>query len=168
MENYKGEDRILFIKIDNLFIPIGCLTENSFSESVDTIETTTRENQGWTSVRPVTQSYSISFNGIQILTTTEEGDDTKASYDLLKTLKRDRVLLDWQIKGDNFFIVDFGKCFITDLSEATPVNEFITFSGTLTGYGEAFTTSADDTLLLNNGSTTTIVQDGNTNLIQVT
>jgi hypothetical protein len=168
MENYKGEDRILFIKIDNLFIPIGCLTENSFSESVDTIETTTRENQGWTSVRPVTQSYSISFNGIQILTTTEEGDDTKASYDLLKTLKRDRVLLDWQIKGDNFFIVDFGKCFITDLSEATPVNEFITFSGTLTGYGEAFSTSADDTLLLNNGSTTTIVQDGNTNLIQVT
>jgi hypothetical protein len=168
MENYKGEDRILYIKIDNLFIPIGCLTENSFSESVDTIETTTRENQGWTSVRPVTQSYSISFNGIQILTTTEEGDDTKASYDLLKTLKRDRVLLDWQIKGDNFFIVDFGKCFITDLSEATPVNEFITFSGTLTGYGKAFTTSADDTLLLNNGSTTTIVQDGNTNLIQVT
>jgi hypothetical protein len=168
MENYKGEDRILYIKIDNLFIPIGCLTENSFSESVDTIETTTRENQGWTSVRPVTQSYSISFNGIQILTTTEEGDDTKASYDLLKTLKRDRALLDWQIKGDNFFIVDFGKCFITDLSEATPVNEFITFSGTLTGYGEAFTTSADDTLLLNNGSTTTIVQDGNTNLIQVT
>jgi hypothetical protein len=168
MENYKGEDRILYIKIDNLFIPIGCLTENSFSESVDTIETTTRENQGWTSVRPVTQSYSISFNGIQILTTTEDGDDTKASYDLLKTLKRDRVLLDWQIKGDNFFIVDFGKCFITDLSEATPVNEFITFSGTLTGYGEAFTTSADDTLLLNNGSTTTIVQDGNTNLIQVT
>jgi hypothetical protein len=168
MENYKGEDRILYIKIDNLFIPIGCLTENSFSESVDTIETTTRENQGWTSVRPVTQSYSISFNGIQILTTTEEGDDTKASYDLLKTLKRDRVLLDWQIKGDNFFIVDFGKCFITDLSEATPVNEFITFNGTLTGYGEAFSTSADDTLLLNNGSTTTIVQDGNTNLIQVT
>jgi hypothetical protein len=168
MENYKGEDRILYIKIDNLFIPIGCLTENSFSESVDTIETTTRENQGWTSVRPVTQSYSISFNGIQILTTTEEGDDTKASYDLLKTLKRDRALLDWQIKGDNFFIVDFGKCFITDLSEATPVNEFITFSGTLTGYGEAFSTSADDTLLLNNGSTTTIVQDGNTNLIQVT
>ena len=79
MENYKGEDRILYIKIDNLFVPIGCLTENSFSESVDTIDTTTRENMGWTSSRPVMQSYSISFNGIQILTTTDEGDDTKAS-----------------------------------------------------------------------------------------
>ena len=168
MENYKGEDRILYIKVDDLFLPIGCLTENSFSESVDTIDTTTRENQGWTSVRPVMQSYNISFTVIQILTTTEDGDDTKASYDLLKTLKRDRVLLDWEIKGNSFPIVDYGKCFITDLSEATPVNEFITFSGTLTGYGEAFTTSSDDTLLLNNGNSTTIVQDGNNNLIQVT
>jgi TP901-1 family phage major tail protein len=168
MQNYKGEDRILYIKIEDDFIPIGCLTENSFSESVDTIETTTRENQGWTSVRPVMQSYSISFNGIQILTTTDDGDDTKASYDRLKSLKRDRVLLDWEIKGDSFPIVDYGKCYITDLSEATPVNELITFSGTLTGYGEAFTTSSDDNLLLNNGLPTTIVQDGNNNLIQVT
>lgn len=168
MENYKGEDRILYIKIDNLFIPIGCLSENSFSESVDTIDTTTRENQGWTSARPVSQSYSISFAGIQILTTTDEGDHTKASYDHLKSLKRDRVLLDWQIKGNNFPIVDYGKCYITDLSEATPVNEFITFSGTLTGYGEAFTTSSDATFLLSNGQNTTIVEDGNTNLIKVT
>jgi predicted secreted protein len=168
MENYKGEDRILYIKIEDDFIPIGCLSENSFSESVDTIDTTTRENQGWTTSRPVMQSYSISFNGIQILTTTEQGDTTKASYDLLKTLKRDRVLLDWEVKGDNFPIVDYGKCYITDLSEATPVNELITFNGTLSGYGEAFTTSSDSSLLLNNGSPTTIVEDGNTNLIKVT
>jgi TP901-1 family phage major tail protein len=168
MENYKGEDRILYIKIDDLFVPIGCLSENSFSESVDTIDTTTRENMGWTSSRPVMQSYSISFSGIQILTTTDDGDDTKASYDKLKSLKRDRVLLDWQIKGSNFPIVDYGKCFITDLSEATPVNELITFSGTLTGYGEALTTSVDSTYLLSNGQNTTIVEDGNTNLIKVT
>lgn len=168
MENYKGEERILYIKIEDVFTPIGCLNQNSFSESVDTIETTTRENQGWTSVRPVTQSYSISFDGIQILTTTDEGDTTKASYDHLKILKRDRTLLDWEIRGSGFPIVDYGQCYITDLSEATPVNELITFSGTLTGYGEAFTTSSDDTLLLNNGLPTTIVQDGNTNLIKVT
>ncbi|CAB4154027.1 Phage major tail protein TP901-1 [uncultured Caudovirales phage] len=168
MENYKGEDRILYIKIDDLFIPIGCLNQNSFSESVDTIDTTTRENLGWTSVRPVMQSYSISFDGIQILTTTDEGDTTKASYDLLKSLKRDRVLLDWQIKGNNFPIVDYGKCYITDLSEATPVNELITFAGILTGYGEAFTTSNDATFLFSNGLPTTIVEDGNTNLIKVT
>jgi TP901-1 family phage major tail protein len=168
MENYKGEDRILYIKIDDLFVPIGCLSENSFSESVDTIDTTTRENMGWTSSRPVMQSYSISFSGIQILTTTDDGDHTKASYDKLKSLKRDRVLLDWQIKGSNFPILDYGKCFITDLSEATPVNELITFSGTLTGYGEAFTTSLSTNLLLSNGQIETIVEDGNTNLIKVT
>jgi len=136
MENYKGEDRILYIKVEDVFIPIGCLNQNSFSESVDTIDTTTRENQGWTSVRPVMQSYNISFDGIQILTTTEQGDTTKASYDLLKVLKRNRTLLDWKIMGSTFPIVDYGQCYITDLSEATPVNELITFSGTLTGYGE--------------------------------
>lgn len=168
MENYKGEDRILYIKVEDVFIPIGCLNQNSFSESVDTIDTTTRENQGWTSVRPVMQSYNISFDGIQILTTTEQGDTTKASYDLLKVLKRNRTLLDWKIMGSTFPIVDYGQCYITDLSEATPVNELITFNGTLTGYGEAFTTASDDTLLLNNGYPTTIVQDGNTNLIKVT
>lgn len=168
MENYKGEDRILYIKVEDVFIPIGCLNQNSFSESVDTIDTTTRENQGWTSVRPVMQSYNIFFDGIQILTTTEQGDTTKASYDLLKVLKRNRTLLDWKIMGSSFPIVDYGQCYITDLSEATPVNELITFSGTLTGYGEAFATASDDTLLLNNGYPTTIVQDGNTNLIKVT
>lgn len=168
MENYKGEDRILYIKVEDVFIPIGCLNQNSFSESVDTIDTTTRENQGWTSVRPVMQSYNISFDGIQILTTTEQGDTTKASYDLLKVLKRNRTLLDWKITGSTFPIVDYGQCYITDLSEATPVNELITFNGTLTGYGEAFTTASDDSLLLNNGYLTTIVQDGNTNLIKVT
>jgi len=168
MENYKGEDRILYIKIDELFVPIGCLSENSFSESVDTIDTTTRENMGWTSSRPVMQSYSISFSGIQILTTTDEGDDTKASYDRLKSLKRDRVLLDWRINGNNFPILYYGYWFISDLCDATPVNELITFSGTLTGYGEAFTTSLSDNLLFNNGTITTIVEDGNTNLIKVT
>lgn len=166
MENYKGEERILYLKIDDVFVPIGCLSENSFTESVEIINTTTRENEGWTSIRPVMQSYSISFSGIQILTTTEQGDNTKASYDRLKTLKRDRVLLDWEIKGINFPIVDYGKCHLTDLSEAAVVNELITFSGTLSGYGEALMTFNDNNLLLNNGQPTTIVQDGNNNLIK--
>lgn len=166
MEHFKGEERVLCLKLDGLFIPIGCLTDNSFSESAETIDTTTRENNGWNTSRPVMQSYTISFNGLQILTTLG-GDTTKASYDRLKQLKRDRVLLDWLIKGTNFPIMDTGQCYITDLSEAAPVDEFITFSGTLTGYGKAFTEISDSQLLLNDGNATVIVEDGNTNLIQV-
>lgn len=166
MEHFKGEDRILCIKIDGLFVPIGCLTENSFSESAETIDTTTRENEGWTTSRPVYQSYSISFSGLQILTTLT-GDTTKASYDRLKHLKRDRTLLEWKIAGSEYPLIDMGKCYITDLSEAATVGEFITFSGTLTGFGET-TQTIGGILLLNNGVPTTIVEDGNTNLIQVT
>lgn len=166
MEHFKGEERILYLKLDGLFVPIGCLTDNSFSESAETIDTTTRENEGWTTSRPVYQSYSISFSGLQILTTLT-GDTTKASYDRLKHLKRDRVLLDWKISGTGLPLVDTGKCYITDLSEAATVGEFMTFSGTLTGFGET-TQTTSGILLLNNGVPTTIVEDGNTNLIQVT
>jgi hypothetical protein len=58
------------------------------------------------------------------------------SYDRLKEIKRNRQLLDWKIQGNTFPIVDYGKCYITEISEATPVDEFITFSGTLTGFGK--------------------------------
>lgn len=167
MENFKGEERIIYLKLLGVYVPIGCLTDNSFTERSETIDTTTRENNGWTSSRPVNQSYSITFNGLQIVTAVAGGDYTKASYDKLKELKRNRQLLDWKIQGANYPIVDYGKCYITDLSEAAPVNEFITFSGTLTGFGQPYMAESQ-LVVLNNGDPSVIVQDGNTNLIQVT
>lgn len=166
MEHYKGEERILYIKISGEYMPIGCLTDNSFSESSDTIDTTTRDNGGWVSSRPTMQSYSIGFNGIQVNSTIAGGDLNVASYDRLKELKRDRQLLEWKIQGENFPIVDYGKAYITDISEAAPVNELITFSGTLNGFGQPLMASYA-LVLLNDGDPSVIVQDGNTNLIQV-
>jgi hypothetical protein len=167
MEHFKGENRIIYFKLSGVFIPIGCLTDNSFNESSEIIETTTRDNAGWKTSRPVGQSYSISFNGLQVVTIAAGGDFSKASYDKLKELKRSRQLLEWKIQGTDYPIVDYGKCYITELSEAAVVNEFITFSGTLTGFGQPFMAESQ-LVLLNNGDPTTIVQDGNTNLIQVT
>jgi len=166
MEHFKGEQRILYIKISGDYIPIGCLSDNSFSESSETIDTTTRDNAGWSTSRPTMQNYSISFNGIQVNSTVAGGDLNVASYDRLKELKRDRQLLEWKIQGDTFPIVDYGKAYITEISEAAPVNELITFSGTLNGYGQPLM-AAISLVLLNNGDPSVIVQDGNTNLIQV-
>lgn len=166
MEHFKGEERILYIKISGDYIPIGCLSDNSFSESSETIDTTTRDNAGWSTSRPTMQNYSISFNGIQVNSTVAGGDFNVASYDRLKELKRDRQLLEWKIQGDTFPIVDYGKAYITEISEAAPVNELITFSGTLNGYGQPLM-AAISLVLLNNGDPSVIVQDGNTNLIQV-
>jgi len=166
MEYFKGEERILYIKILGEYIPIGCLSENSFSESSETIDTTTRDNGGWNTSRPTMQSYSITFNGIQVNSTIAGGDLNVASYDRLKELKRDRQLLEWKIQGTNFPVVDYGKAYITDISEAAPVNELITFSGTLNGFGQPLMASIA-LVLLNNGDPSVIIQDGNTNLIKV-
>ena len=60
-----GTYKVLSIKQDNVYLPIGCLTENSFEESVDMLDTTTRDNpNGWKTSRPVGQQYSISFSGL--------------------------------------------------------------------------------------------------------
>jgi hypothetical protein len=161
-----GDERILYLKLNGVFAPVGCLTDNSFEESSDTLDTTTIENNGWKTSRATNQSYSISFNGIQLNSTLAGGDFTKISYDKLKELKRTRVVLDWKIQGATFPLVDYGKCIITDLSEAAPVGELLTFSGSLQGYGQPLMASSA-LVLLNDGDPTRIVQDGNNNLIKV-
>lgn len=134
MIHYKGEERILYLKINGEFLPIGCLSENSFSETAESFETTIKGEASWKTDRILSQSYTLSFSGIQILT--KFLNTNFLSYDTLKDLKRRRQLLEWKIDGDNFPIVDSGYCYITDISESAVVNELLTFSGTLTGFGE--------------------------------
>lgn len=146
MDFYKGEDRILYLKLLGAWLPIACLTDNPFSESSEFIDTTTRDNGGWSTSMPTMQSYNISFSGLQVNSSVAGGTFTVISYDKLKQLKRSRTLLDWKIEGD-FPVVDYGKCYIQELSETTPINEFITFSGSLVGFGvPKITTKGTDVL----------------------
>lgn len=155
MDYYKGEDRILYIKILGNYLPIACLQDNPFNETSEFIDTTTRDNQGWTTSRPIMQSYNISFNGLQLNTSVAGGNFNVASYDKLKQLKRSKTLLEWKIEG-NFPVVDYGKCYIQELSEASPVDEFLTFSGALIGYGIPLTTTKG-TDVLNSGNPLEVV-----------
>ena len=159
-----GEDRILFIKLNSVWMPIGCLTDNSLEESSEMMDTTTRDNAGWSTSVPLVQSYSISFSGLQINSTVIGGDFAIASYDKLKQLKRDRILLDWKIQGTIYPIVDYGKFYINSISEANTVGEFISFSGTATGFGKPLTTQLGMTVL-NNGDPNVIVNNGDPNII---
>jgi len=150
MEYYNGSDRILYIKQNGNWLPIGCLTSNSLTENSEMSPTTTRDNDGWSTSRPVMQSYSIPFEGLQINTVTSGGTFGVASYDKLKVLKRNKVLLDWKIQGSIFPTVDYGKAYITEISEASAVDELLTFSGNLVGYGKPLTTTLGE-FVLNNG-----------------
>lgn len=156
MNYYNGNDRILYIKYLGNWLPVGCLTSNSLSESSEMLQTTTRDNDGWATSRPTMQNYTISFEGLQINSTVAGGTFTVASYDRLKLLKRSKTLLDWKIQGLTFPVIDYGKCYITDISEASAVDEFLTFSGTLTGYGLPKVTTVGE-FVLNDGDPNVIL-----------
>lgn len=131
---YLGEDQILQISQDGTnFYPIGCLTENGFSETCDMLETTTTDNGGWKTSRPTNQSYSISFSGIQELSNVSP--QTIWSLDLLRLLKRNRARIHWKILTNTSDIVEVGYGYIKDLSESAPVGDWLTFDGTIEGYG---------------------------------
>lgn len=162
MDYIKGEDRILYFKINGDWMPVGCLTENTLDETSEFLDTTTRDNQGWTTSRPIAQSYNISFSGLQINTTVAGGNFNIASLDKLRQLKRNKTLLDWKFQGSVYPIVDYGKCYISDLSDANVTGELISFSGSAVGYGKPLTQSLG-TVLLNNGNPNVIVNSGNEN-----
>lgn len=131
----QGDERILYILIDTVFTPIGCLTSNPLSESSETIETTTRENNGWKTEVPTKQSYFITFDGIQILTAGVSGDSTKLSYDRLKLIKRNREQVQWKIEDADLKFIDVGYGYITEISEGNEVGGVLTFSGKIVGFG---------------------------------
>jgi len=156
-----GTDRILYIKWNDEFLPIGCLSSDSFDESVDMLDTTTRDNQGWKTSTPTNQSYNISFDGLVINTNFSGGDFTKVSYDRLRVLKRNRTLIEWQIKDNDLTFIDSGFGYITNLSDSANLDEFVTFSASIVGYGQPSSTS-EQSFTLQDGYEN-IVQDGNNN-----
>jgi hypothetical protein len=165
MEFIKGEDRIVYLKLNGAWLPVGCLTGNTLSESSEMLPTTTRDNDGWATSRPTMQNYSIGFEGLQVNSTVAMGNFNLASYDRLKLLKRNKTLLDWKIQGVIFPIVDYGKCYINEISEASTVGEFLSFSGSLVGFGIPKVTTLGETILNNGDPNIVLVTDVNANLV---
>lgn len=160
-----GTYNILFIDFGSGFFPIGMLTSNSFSEDVDTIDSTTRDNAGWKTQTLTNQSYNIEFSGIVINTLFNGGDFTKISYDRLKEIKRNRQLVDWKIQDSELQFIESGKGQIISLSSESNIDEFITFSASMQGYGKPYMSSGK-LYSLEDGSGKSI-QDGNNKSIAV-
>ena len=62
----KGDSKILYLKksTSQAYEPVGCLNSNSLSEESETINTTTRDNKGWETIKPIRQRYTMSFSGL--------------------------------------------------------------------------------------------------------
>ena len=133
MEYINGEIKILYLKKNGEYLPIGCLSDNNFSETSTTLDTTVRTNKnGWSSSIPVTQSYSIEFSG---LLTVDLISDTNVTFQEIRDFKRQRTLIEWKI-DDGEGNPDFGQGYITSLSEAANIDELVSFSGGIIGSGE--------------------------------
>lgn len=126
---YRGDIRVLYIKIDGVFTPIGCLTSNPFSEDVDMLSTNTRNNEGWRTSLPTTQGFTIGFEGLQVR------NDEKLSYLELKKLKRNRQRIEWQIGNLEETFLDTGFGYITSIGETNGTGDVLSFSGEIVGYG---------------------------------
>lgn len=132
MEFINGEIKILYIKQDDNYLPVGCLTSNSFSETASQLNTTVRTNKnGWTSSIPTSQSYSISFSG---LVTVDLISDTMFTFQELKSVKRQRQLIEWKI-DDGKGNPEYGKGFITSIGDTAEIDELVSFDCNIVGYG---------------------------------
>lgn len=155
----EGNDSMLFIKVGGEFRPIGCLTNNSFSENMQELPTTTLQNEGWATFRGGIQSYAIDFSGLKAFTMLS---NAFISYDRLQLIKRQRTLIEWkEIRGNG--LEQKGKGMIVELSDENEVNEEAPFSGTIKGFGK-ITMTLNETVLQNGEGN--LVEDGNNNLIK--
>lgn len=116
----KGNDKILYLYIDPDWVAIGCLTDNSFSEQVDLLNVNI---DGWEASVPTNQGYGLTFTGIQ-------DDATPLTYVDIRALKRAKTLIQWRAGAEE------GYGFITNIGEAAPAGGFLTFDGSIVGFGE--------------------------------
>tara|TARA_R110000744_G_scaffold250022_1_gene366234 strand:- start:2216 stop:2710 length:495 start_codon:yes stop_codon:yes gene_type:complete len=158
-----GTYSVLYIKWEDEFLPIGCLTSDSFSEDIEMLDSTTRDNAGWKTSTPTNQSYNLSFEGIVKNTNFNGGDFTKISLDRLRILKRSRILIEWKTQDNNSIFEDSGFGYITSLSKSASTDEFISFSANIEGYGAPYSTGGLGYTLGDGNSNT--IQDGNNNEI---
>ena len=160
--NYiNGAFQLVYIDYGEGYFPIGALTSNSFEESSDTITTTTRDNEGWETQQITNQNYTINFDGLVINTNYAKGDFEKISYDRLKIIKRDRQIIDWKIQDSNLQFIESGQAQITDLSSDGEIDEYVSFSCTMKGYGKP-NSSSERAYILQDGRENNL-QDGNNN-----
>ncbi|ROI02947.1 hypothetical protein EGI16_12315 [Chryseobacterium sp. G0240] len=135
MEHIKGEENLFYIKKNNTWAPVACLTASPISEQSETISTTTRENAGWNTDFPTNQSYTIELSGMMVKDDVDSGNNV-ISYRELRLYKRNRVLIEWMRKTISGWYVDSGRAYITAISDSDTAGEFISFNATLLGYGK--------------------------------
>lgn len=135
----KGDNLILSIHNGSTYDPIGCLTSNSMSFSVNAIEAQTKCDAGQIKREAGSTSYEVSFDAIYIAT--EAG---KTDYDALLQFvnQANGSNVTWKLSTGQSSPTDyFGEGVFSELTLDAPTgDEYATFSGTISGSGLVVTT----------------------------
>ena len=130
-----GAYRILYLKYNGSYLPVSCLTSESFSENSEMLDTTTRDNGGWKTSTPTMQGYNISFEGLVLRTIILGQENSGITQAILKNMKRTGELIEWKIQSSTDIYVSSGKGHITSISDNSSIDEFISFNAEIEGYG---------------------------------
>lgn len=134
LDHIRGKESMFYIKKNDVFFPVGCLTSSPISEDVEMIDTTTRENEGWRTSLPTNQGYTIELSGLMVQDDEDSGNEI-LSYRELRAMKRNKELIEWKRETLGGYYIDSGKAYITSISDSDEADGFITFSASLVGYG---------------------------------
>lgn len=118
---------VMLLYINDL--PVGCLTSNSLSEQVAFMRTGNTTEKGAITSLPTLYGYSIPFEAVMSI------DNTLCDYQTIKNYFRNRTKIDWSIINSETNEGDAGQAFIENLELTASTEDFIKFTGTLTGYG---------------------------------
>lgn len=122
-----GDDKILYIKRAGVFYPVGCLIDNSMSEMTDVINGNDSALNGWRDIRLTNQGYEITASALL-----DNRSDT-ITFTEIRQYKRSKVLIEWKISDG--VSEEEGKGYITELSDTASVDEFISFTFKINGWG---------------------------------
>ena len=141
-----GENKILYIQdvaSESDVLPLACLTSNVFNESAEFLRTTTRDNAGWNTSKPISQGYGVNFSAAS-----EYSASGKFVINEIQDFKRAKTLIVWAIIDFEAQRIDYGRGYISNISETADVGGFVTFDGEIIGYGEPYNELPTPTITL--------------------
>jgi hypothetical protein len=110
-------------------LPVGCLLSNATSESISFIKTCKSTPNMAQKQLGQLHSYSVSFEAVYSTSQAIIG------WNELKDLGRSRKMIDWSMVNLDTNLGDAGQGFLENIELSGSTEDFVKFTGVITGYG---------------------------------
>jgi hypothetical protein len=110
-------------------LPVGCLLSNATSESISFIKTCKSTSNMAQKQLGQLHSYSVSFEAVYSTSQAIIG------WNELKDLGRSRKMIDWSMVNLDTNLGDAGQGFLENIELSGSTEDFVKFTGVITGYG---------------------------------